>query len=413
MTAANASPEKPAGRWLGVVGIGEDGLAGLTPRARALVDGARVLVGGARHLAMIPEDGRPRLTWPRPLTDLMPKIAEHRGAPVCVLATGDPMQFGIGVTLAKHFAADEMEIVPSLSAFSLAAARLGWPLPEVEQLTLHGRPAALVVPFVQPGARLLILSDGADTPAEVARLLAGLGYGGSRLTALEHMGGGQERIVAGVAAEMDWTGIAAFNTLAVECVAGPEAVILPRLPGLPDEVFASDGTMTKREVRAATLAALAPRPGQHLWDVGAGCGSVAIEWMRSHPTCAATAIENKPDRIGLIARNAIALGAPRLGMVEGDAPGVLAGLRRPDAVFVGGGATTPGLFDACWDALPAGGRLVANAVTLEGEAALVAFRQRHGGDLVRIAVSRAEPVGPFTGWKPLMTVTQLAAVRPR
>ena len=195
-------------------------------------------------------------------------------------------------------------------------------------------------------------------------------------------------------------------------VAGADAVVLPRVPGLPDDAFTSDGNMTKREVRAATLAALAPIPGQHLWDIGAGCGAVSIEWMRAHPACRATAIESRADRIRLIARNAIALGVPRLGMIEGQATDVLAGLDAPDVVFVGGGASTPGLFDLCWDALPVGGRLVANVVTLEGEIALADFRKRHGGELVRIAVSRAEPVGPFTGWKPLMAVTQLAAVKP-
>lgn len=399
------------GRWLSVVGIGEDGLDGVSPRGRMLIDGAETLVGGDRHLAMIPDDGRARLTWPTPLTDLMPQIAEKCGTPVCVLATGDPMFFGIGVTLAKHFAADEMDVVPSLSAFSLAASRLGWPLADVEQLTLHGRPASLMVPFVQPDARLMILSDGAGTPAQIATILAERGYGDSRIYVLEHMGGPLERGVEGTAAAWNHTDIAPFNTVGVECVAGPDAVILPRVPGLPDDAFISDGNITKREVRAATLAALAPLPGQHLWDVGAGCGAIAIEWMRSHPSCRATAVESRADRIGLIARNAIALGVPRLGMIEGEATSVLTGLEAPDAIFIGGGASTPGLLDLCWDALPARGRLVANAVTLEGEGALAAFRVDHGGDLVRIAVSRAEPVGPFTGWKPLMTVTQLTAVK--
>lgn len=399
-------------RWLSVVGIGEDGLEGLTPRARMLVDGAQTLVGGDRHLTMIPEDGRQRLTWPSPLTDLMPHIAERRGSPVCVLATGDPMFFGIGVTLARHFDADEMDVVPSLSAFSLAASRLGWPLADVEQLTLHGRPASLIVPFILPGARLMILSDGADTPAQVAGILSERGYGDSKIYVLEHMGGPLERGLEGTASDWPHTDIAPFNTIGVECVAGADAIILPRVPGLPDDAFTSDGNMTKREVRAATLAALSPIPGQHLWDIGAGCGAISIEWMRAHPSCRATAVESRADRIGLIARNAIALGVPRLGMIEGQATDVLAGLDAPDAIFIGGGASTPGLIDLCWDALPAGGRLVANVVTLEGEGALAEFRVRQGGELVRIAVSRAEPVGPFTGWKPLMTVTQLAAVKP-
>jgi precorrin-6Y C5,15-methyltransferase (decarboxylating) len=398
-------------RWLSIVGIGEDGLEGLTPRGRMLVDGAQTLVGGERHLAMLPEDGRERLTWPSPLTDLMPHIAERRGTPVCVLATGDPMFFGIGVTLAKHFGADEMDVVPSLSAFSLAASRLGWALADVEQLTLHGRPASLIVPFILPGARLMILSDGADTPAQVAEILAERGYGDSRIYVLEHMGGPQERGLEGTAADWQHTNIAPFNTVGVDCVAGPNALVLPRIPGLPDAAFTSDGNMTKREVRAATLAALAPIPGQHLWDIGAGCGAISIEWMRTHPNCRATAIESRSDRIGLIARNAIALGVPRLGMIEGQATDVLAGLDAPDAIFIGGGASMPGLIDLCWEALQPRGRLVANVVTLEGEIALSAFRERRGGDLTRIAVSRAEPVGPFTGWKPLMTVTQLTAMK--
>ena len=399
-------------RWLSVVGIGEDGLDGLSPRGRMLVDGAQTLIGGGRHFAMLPEDGRDRLTWPSPLTDVMPQIAERRGTPVCVLATGDPMFFGIGVTLAKHFDADEMDVVPSLSAFSLAASRLGWPLADVEQLTLHGRPASLVVPFILPRARLMILSDGADTPAQVAEILCERGYGDSRIYVLEHMGGPQERGLEGTAADWPHTNIAPFNTVGVDCVAGPDAIVLPRVPGLPDDAFTSDGNMTKREVRAATLAALAPIPGQHLWDIGAGCGAISIEWMRTHPSCRATAIENRADRIGLIARNAIALGVPRLGMIEGQATDVLAGLDPPDAVFIGGGASTPGLIGLCWDALPSRGRLVANVVTLEGEIALSEFRADHGGDLTRISVSRAEPVGPFTGWKPMMAVTQLIAVKP-
>ncbi len=397
--------------WLSIVGIGEDGLDGLTPYARVLIDKAAVLVGGDRHLAMLPDDGRPRLSWPRPLTDLMPQIAAHRGSPVCVLATGDPMFFGIGVTLARHFEASEMEIVPSMSAFTLAAARLGWPLADVEQLTLHGRPAALVVPFIQPGARLLVLSDGPRTPAVVAGLLVERGYGDSVITVLEHMGGDKERSFTNTAADWRHNDVEPFNTLAVECVADPDALILPRTPGLPDEVFASDGNITRRDVRAGTVAVLAPLPGQHLWDVGAGSGSVAIEWMRTHSSCTATAIERKPERIALIARNAMSLGTPKLGMIQGDAPEALDGLDAPDAVFVGGGLTTPGLIEACWKALKPNGRLVANAVTLEGETELATFRAEHGGDLARIAVSHAEPVGPFTGWKPAMAVTRFATVK--
>ncbi len=400
-------------RWLSVVGIAEAGLAGLAPAARALVDHADVLVGGARHLDMAPDDGRERLTWPRPpLTDLIPQLKDRSDRAVCVLATGDPMFYGVGVTLARFIAADEMTVVPAPSAFALACARLGWPTAEVETLTLHGRPPALVESFIQPGARLLILSDGADTPATVAAILSKRGYGDSRLTVLEHMGGMRERISTGLARDWTETGIAPFNTLAVECVAGAGAVLLPRVPGLPDEAYRNDGQLTKREVRAATLAALAPVPGQLLWDIGAGAGSIAIEWMRAHPTCRAVAVERDADRVRTIADNATALGTPKLDIVSGEAPAALDGLAPPDAVFVGGGATTAGLIEACWRALPAGGRLVANAITVEGEGALYQWRDETGGSLVRIAVSRAEPVGGFAGWRALAPVTQLAAVKP-
>lgn len=300
-------------------------------------------------------------------------------------------------------------MVPAPSAFSLAAARLGWSLAEVETLTLHGRPLELLHPSVLPGAKLLVLSEGGGTPGRVARLLCERGYGESRLVVLEHMGGAREEVHEGTAADWAEREIADLNTIAVDCVAGPEAALLPRTPGLPDAAFRHDGQLTKREVRAATLAALAPVPGQRLWDVGAGCGSIAVEWMRAAPRAEAVAIERNRERVAMIAANASALGTPKLEIVAGAAPAALEGLGAPDAVFIGGGLTTEGLLEACWSALQPGGRLVANAVTLEGEQALVAWRSRIGGDLVRIAVSRAEPVGPFTGWRPLMPVTQFQA----
>ncbi|MFQ5775641.1 MAG: precorrin-6y C5,15-methyltransferase (decarboxylating) subunit CbiE [Kiloniellaceae bacterium] len=397
--------------WLAIVGIGEDGLAGLAPAARALVDGAGVLVGGERHLAMVPEDGRERLIWPSPLSALVDEIARRRGQRVCVLATGDPMHYGIGVTLARRVPIEEMTIVPAPSAFSLACARLGWSLGEVETLTLHGRPVELLHPAVQPGARLLLLSHDAATPARVAELLCARGYGDTRITVLERMGGPAERRLTGTAAAWAADDVDDFNTVAVECVAGPQAAFLPRAPGLPDEAFRHDGQITKREVRALTLAALVPVPGQLLWDVGAGCGSVAIEWLRSHPFARAAAVERREDRVALIADNAAALGAPDLEIVTGAAPAALDGLEPPDAVFVGGGLSGANLLAACWRALKPGGRLVANAVTLEGEQALSRWRAEAGGELVRLAVSRAEPVGRYTGWRPLMPVTQLRAVK--
>ena len=401
-----------AAPWLSLVGIGEDGLPGLTAPARALVDDAEVLIGGERHLAMLPQDGRERLAWPSPLSALLDEIESRRGRRVCVLASGDPLWYGVGVSLMKRIPRGEMAILPGRSAFTLAAARLGWPLAELDCLTLHGRPLSLLQPYVQPDARLLILSENATTPAAVAALLTERGYGESRLTVFEHLDGDKERRLDGRAADWRANDVADLNTLAVVCVAGPEARLLPRAPGLPDAAFRHDGQMTKREVRAATLAALMPIQGQLLWDVGAGCGSVAVEWMRAAPRARAIAVERKPERRAMIAENAEGLGTPLLQIVAGAAPEALAGLAAPDAVFIGGGVSEDGLIAACWQALKPGGRLVANAVTLEGEAALLAWQKRHGGALTRFAVSRAEPVGPFQGWRPMMPVTQYATGKP-
>ncbi len=397
--------------WLAIVGLGEDGLPGLAPAARALVDNAEVLIGGARHLDMVPDDGRERLTWPSPLSAIVEEIVRRRGRRVCVLATGDPMHYGIGVTLAKAVPMDEMVVIPAPSAFSLACARLGWTLSEVETLTLHGRPLALLHPAIQPGARLLLLSNDAATPDQVAELLRGRGYGPSRIAVLEHMGGAKERCLDGTAEAWQPGRVADFNTIAVDCLPGPDAAILARSPGLPDEAFRHDGQMTKRELRAVTLSALQPVPGQLLWDLGAGSGSVAIEWMRSHPRCRAVAVERQAARIALIAGNAAALGTPGLEIVEGEAPGALDGLEAPDAAFIGGGLRADGNFETCWDRLKPGGRLVANAVTVEGEQALARWRAELGGELTRIAVSRAGALGPYTGWRPFMPVTQLRAVK--
>ncbi len=397
--------------WLSIIGLGEDGLDGLTPTARALFDQAEVLIGGKRVFAMAPEDGRERLAWPSPLSALIEEIAARRGQRVCVLATGDPLHYGIGATLANRVPVEEMTILPAPSAYTLACARLGWNRAEVETLSLHGRPLELLHASVQPGARLLLLSNGAETPAEVAALLRARGYGPSRMVVFEHMGGPKERRHEGAAEDWSVAGVAGFNTVAVDCVAGPGAALLPRSPGLPDAAFRHDGQMTKREVRAITLAALAPVPGQWLWDVGAGAGSVAIEWLRADPRGRAIAIEREPDRIALIAGNAGALGVPGLEIVAGEAPAALEGLKPPDAVFLGGGVRAAGVFEAAWAALKPDGRLVANAVTLEGAAALTRWHGDYDGELVGIAISRAGPVGGATVLRPMMPVTQLRLVK--
>ena len=397
--------------WLHIVGIGEDGVAALPAAARNLIDNAEVLIGGDRHLSMVSEDHpAERHRWESPLRKTAARLGTLCGQRVVVLATGDPMSYGIGVTLTREFGTEAISVLPAPGAFSLAAARMGWPLHEVECLTLHGRPLELLNLHLRPGGRLLILSENGGTPALIAKLLCKKGYGPSAMTIFEHMGGAAEAAHTGTAETWGERCTANLNTVAVNCAADTDARILGRTPGLPDAVFVNDGQLTKREVRAATLAALIPQPGTVLWDVGAGCGSVAIEWMRAGGK--AVAIERNADRCAAIAQNAASLGTPTLDIVTDEAPGALNGLPAPDAVFIGGGISAEGLAETCWDALPAGGRLVANTVTLEGEAILNTLHDGWGGTLTRIGISHAESVGRFRAWSPLRMVTQLQAVKP-
>ena len=399
-------------RWLAVVGIGEDGVDGLGARARRLIEGAEVVFGGRRHLALAAALIRGEASsWPSPFDAGMAAVCALRGRAVCVLASGDPLQHGVGATLARHVDAAEMEVVPAASAFSLAAARLGWPLQEVETLSLHGRPVELIRPLLHPGARVLALTSDGEGPARIAALLAGDGFGPSRLTVLEALGGPEERLWVATAAGFGERRAAELNVLAVEVAAGPGARVLPLAPGVYDGLFEHDGQISKREVRALTLAALAPRRGERLLDIGAGAGSVAIEWMLRHPSLGAVAVEARADRAARIRRNALALGVPGLAVVEGTAPAALAGLDAPDAVFLGGGGTDPGVLDAGVALLRPGGRLVANAVTLEMQARLADAAGRLGGDLTTISVARAGPVGGMTGWRPAMPVVQWAWVK--
>ena len=398
-------------KWLSVIGIGEDGLEGLTPSARALVDNAEILIGGARHLDMVPDDGRERRAWPSPIRTLIPEIEGLRGRRVCVLATGDPMHFGVGTTLLRGIPVDEVTIIPGRSAFTMATARLGWTRHEVDCLTLHGRPLELLQAYLQPGARLLVLTDDDSSASKIAALLSDRGYGASKMTVLERMDAADENYVYGTAEIWNTSRTNDFNTVAIECISAADTLLLTRTPGLPDDAFSSDGQLTKREVRAVTLSALAPAPGDLLWDIGAGCGSIAIEWMRQHPRNAAIAIERDPSRIQMIATNASALGTPLLRTVIGDAADSLNDLPQPDAVFVGGGIGTPGLLEQCWTALAPGGRLVANVVTTEGERVLFEWRENRGGELRRLSIERAEQVGRLTGWRPTMTVTQYFGCR--
>jgi precorrin-6Y C5,15-methyltransferase (decarboxylating) len=399
--------------WLSVVGIGEDGLAGLSGAARTLVGSAEILVGGERHLALVPEGTAQRILWQRPLADTLGLIAAQRGKRVVVLASGDPLCYGVAATLAEHFPAEEMIVLPAPSAFSLAAARLLWALDDCVTLSLHARPLDALRLHLTPGARILALSNDGDTPAQVAELLNTCGWGPSLMTVFAHMGGPSERRIDGTAENWPLGRVAALNTIAVDCRPGPRARPLSRIAGLPDDAFEHDGQLTKHPVRAASLAALAPLPGELLWDVGAGSGSIAIEWLRVGSGLRAIAIERDRGRCAFIARNAVVLGVPDLRIVEGTAPAIIGDLPAPDAVFLGGGANNAQLWDALWQALRPGGRLVANVVTVEGEVQLARFHARHGGELTRLAVSRAEPVGSFHGWRPLMAVTQLVVEKPR
>ncbi|GAA3075204.1 precorrin-6y C5,15-methyltransferase (decarboxylating) subunit CbiE [Streptosporangium carneum] len=400
-----------------VVGVGADGWAGLPPAARRELEAAEVLMGSARQLALIPEpataQGAERLAWPSPMLPALPGLlAANRGRRVCVLASGDPMFHGVGTTLVRLLGADRVRVLPSPSSVSLACARLGWAVDRVEVVSLVTRPVEAVRGAVHEGRRVLVLSADGRTPARVAALLAAQGYGASPVTVLERLGAEEERLVSGTARHWSLPVAHDLNVVAVECRADPGTVALPCVPGLPDEAFEHDGQLTKREVRAVTLSRLAPVPGQLLWDVGAGAGSVAIEWMRGHPANRAVAVERHEERAGRLSRNASALGVPGLHVVTGAAPGALAGLEAPDAVFVGGGVTVPGVVQSCWEALRPGGRLVANAVTVESEAALASWHGALGGDLVRLSVARAAPVGGFTGWRSMMPVTIWTVVKP-
>ncbi|WP_328315841.1 precorrin-6y C5,15-methyltransferase (decarboxylating) subunit CbiE [Streptomyces sp. NBC_00388] len=408
---APAPPPHPAPAPVTVVGIGADGWEGLPATSQQSLLDAQILVGAARQLALLPErcTGE-RVEWPSPLRPAVPGIlAAHAGRRIAVLASGDPMFYGIGRTLTEVLGEGELRVVPHPSSVSYACARLGWPVEDTEVVTLVGRPTARLAAALHDRRRVLVLSAGAATPAEVAAQLSAHGFGASRMRVLEQLGGERENLTEGTASDWPHPPGDPLNVIAVDCRRTPGVPRTGAVPGLPDAAYEHDGQLTKRHVRAATLGALAPAPGELLWDIGGGSGSIAIEWMRTHPSCRAVTVERDPVRAGRIARNASRLGVPGLRVVTGAAPEVLAGLPTPDAVFIGGGLTAPGLLDACWDALPDGGRLVANTVTLESEALLADRYRRHGGDLVRLSVAHAVPVGGFTGWRQAMPVTQWAA----
>lgn len=396
--------------WLDIVGVGEGGVGDLPPATASVVAAAKTVLGPKRLLEGLSSEGR-KVEWKPTLDAMLAQVKKLRGTPTVVLASGDPLWFGIGATLARHLDRAEFDVHPSPSSFQLAAARLRWPLQHLVTLSLHGRPPELIHPHLSPRNRVLALTSDAATAPHVARLLVERGYGRSILTVLENLGGDGERIASAEALGFDLAS-GDFYVLAVDCAADPGAPLLPPVPGLPDEAFVSDGQLTKREVRAATLAKLMPYPGALLWDVGAGCGSVGIEWMRAARDASATAFEREGERLQMIAVNADKLGVPAIRIESGEALGSLAGMPMPDAIFLGGGVADETLFHACWTALRRGGRFVANAVTLEGEQALYARQARLGGELVRIDVSVLDSIGAHRALRPRMAVTQWAVTKP-
>jgi precorrin-6B C5,15-methyltransferase / cobalt-precorrin-6B C5,C15-methyltransferase len=396
--------------WLTIIGIGEDGYEGLGAAARLSLQQVKTIVGSKRTLAMLPSSGTAHHTnyeeWPQPFSAVVDQMKRLQGSTTAILATGDPMNYGVARKLFEFIPKSEVTIIPHLSAFTLAAARMGWSLPDCDCFTIHGRPAANVETFIQPDARLLILTQDETSPAEVCRRLIARGFETSEITVLENLGGTSEKTTtfkANALPDQKWSPL---NTLAVHCIASPNAKVWSRLAGLPDDAFEHDGQLTKREVRAATLAALAPAPDQLLWDVGAGAGSIAIEWMRSTRGCEAIAIEQDETRCAMIATNIDQLGTPRLKIVKGKAPAALKDLPPPHAIFIGGGIDDEGVFETCWQHLRTHGNLVANTVTLEGERQLITLQEKHGGELVRMDVSTLTHVGDLRALRPRMSVLQ-------
>jgi precorrin-6B C5,15-methyltransferase / cobalt-precorrin-6B C5,C15-methyltransferase len=391
-----------------VIGIGADGWVGLSDRLRAVVLDAPVLLGGIRHLRLVPHvEGQERRAWPSPLREgLLHLLEDYDGQAIVVLASGDPLVSGVGSTLVELLGADRVRIEPAVSSVALARARMGWSAESSAVVSLVGRDEHLLLRELAPGRRLVVLSADARTPSVVASLLARHGAGASRMTVFGDLGSGTESRTSGTASGWD-ASAPELNVIAVE-VDGPGA---GWAAGLPDSAYEHDGQLTKRDARASALARLAPRPGELLWDVGAGAGSVAIEWMRAHATCRAVAVERDGARVERITRNAAALGVPGLVVLHAVAPDALANLPRPDAIFVGGGASVDGVIETCFSALGNGGRLVVHGVTLETEALLFAAMEKHGGELVRLSVEQAEPLGGFTGWTPARAITQWSVQR--
>jgi precorrin-6Y C5,15-methyltransferase (decarboxylating) len=401
-----------SGAQIVVVGIGADGWSGLSEQARHAILAADEVVGSSRQLDLLPAGASQARPWPSPIGALIDDLVAREEGTVCVLASGDPMLHGIGATLAGRLPNGRLAVISHASSFSLVCARIGWPAAEVELISAVAHPADVAARVLQPGRRVVVYSTGTDGATRLARVLCDRGYGMSAFVVLEQLGGEAERLIESTASGWGDRPADPLHAIAIGCIRDPDHPLLTLVPGLPDRAYESDGALTKRHVRAATVAALAPTPGGLLWDIGAGSGSIAIEWLRAERSARAIAVEAREDRAERIARNATKLGVPSLNVVVGDAPAVLAELDPPDAVFIGGGLTTPGVLDTAWEALAAGGRIAANAVTLEGEQTLIAAQATHGGDLVKFEISHAEPIGAFTAWRPALPVVQWSSEKP-
>lgn len=396
--------------FLSIIGIGEDGVDLLSARARDLIGSASLVVGGRRHLGLAaPLIRGERMVWPSPIEDVLPMLAAFRPKPVVALASGDPFCFGVGPMLARAF--PDFVCLPAISCLSLACAGLGWAQQDAAVISFCGRPIEPLRPMLHDGARILALSADATTPAAVAAFLTAQGFGPSTVTVLEALGGPRERIRRAAAQEFSPRDIDDLNMMAIEVVASETSRAVPRASGLTDAWFDNDGQLTKKEVRAVTLAALSPVPGEMLWDIGLGSGSVAIEWLLQDPSMQALGVERDPARAVRAKTNAVCLGVPRLRVIEGAAPACLAGLPLPDAIFIGGGATEPGMIEAALSALRPRGRLVVNAVTMETQAVLFDAVTKWGGSLTRLGIERLDTVGQLHGFRPAMAVVQWALTK--
>ena len=394
-----------------IIGLGEDGLSGLSNASQEALKTAVIVTGAARHLALLPDLAAKTKVWPVPFADGIETVLALRGRNVVVLASGDPFWFGAGSVLARHLDKTEWQALTALSVASRAAAHLGWPLEKIEVFGLHAAPLNRLRPALSLGARLLVLLRDGDAVAKLAHYTANLGFGASRLWVMEAMGGPHERVRHTTAQGLDFEDIHHPVCVALE-VSGTGSP-LPATSGLPDDLFDHDGQITKRPIRAITLSTLAPLPGDCLWDIGAGSGAIGIEWMLAHPANRATAIEHNSKRAARIRQNADALGADRLQLFEGSGLAFLHCMpapNTPDAVFIGGGLSEE-LLLALWQCLPTGTRVVANSVTLETDALLCEWHAQSGGTLMRIEVSNATPLGAKRGWKPTYPVTQWSTIR--